>query len=49
MASRLEVVDEEYIGELKDKSENESPKNSMDWCRWTFSNSVRMKETCKQI
>ena len=37
MASRFEVVDEEYIEELKDKSENESTKNNMDWCRRTFS------------
>ena len=28
MASRFEMVDEEYIEELKDKSENENTKNS---------------------
>ena len=28
MASRFEVVDEEYIEELKDKSENENTKNT---------------------
>ena len=31
MASRFEIVDEEYIGELKDKSENENKKNSTEW------------------
>ena len=31
MASRFEIVDEEYIEELKDKSENENTKNSREW------------------
>ena len=31
MASRLKVVHEEYIEELKDKSENENTKNSTEW------------------
>ena len=31
MASRFEIVDEEYVGELKDKSENENTKNSTEW------------------
>ena len=31
MASRFEIVDEEYIEELKDKSENKNPKNSTEW------------------
>ena len=31
MASRFEVVDEEYIEELKDKSEIENKKNSTGW------------------
>ena len=31
MASRLEIVDEEYIKELKNKSENENKKNSTAW------------------
>ena len=31
MASRFEIVDEEYIAELKDKGENENTKNSMEW------------------
>ena len=30
MASRFEVVDEEYVDELKDKSENENKKNSTE-------------------
>ena len=30
MASRFEVVDEEYVDELKDKSENENKKNSAE-------------------
>ena len=30
-ASRFEIVDEEYIEELKDKSENKNPKNSTEW------------------
>ena len=41
MASRFEIVDEEYIEELKDKSETENTKDSTEW--WenvfkTFSN-----------
>ena len=31
MASRFEIVDEEYIEELKDKTENENSKNSTEW------------------
>ena len=31
IASRFEIVDEEYIEELKDKSENENKKNSTEW------------------
>ena len=31
MASRFEIVDEEYIEELKDKSENENAKNSTEY------------------
>ena len=31
MTSRFEIVDEEYIEELKDKSENENTKNSKEW------------------
>ena len=38
MASRFEIVDEEYIEELKDKSGER-----------TFSKNERMKGTCKQI
>ena len=30
MASRFEVIDEEYIEELKDKSENGNTKNSTE-------------------
>ena len=30
MASRFEIVDEEYIKELKDKSENENTKKSTE-------------------
>ena len=31
MASRFDIVDEEYIVELKDKSENEHMKNGTEW------------------
>ena len=31
MASRFEIVDQEYIEELKDRSENENKKNSTWW------------------
>jgi len=31
MASRFEIVDDEYIEELKDKSENENTNNSTKW------------------
>ena len=30
MVSHFKIVDEEYIEELKDKSENENTKNSME-------------------
>jgi len=36
MASRFEIVDEEYIEELKDKSENENTKNSTEWWKNIF-------------
>ena len=50
MASRFEIVDEEYIEELKDKSQNENTKNSTDRSGGrTFSKSGRMEETCEQI
>ena len=31
MASRFEIVNQEYIEELKDKSKNENTKNDMEW------------------
>ena len=31
MASRFEIADEEYIEELKDKSENENTKKNTEW------------------
>ena len=36
MASRFEVADEEYIEELKDKSENENRKNGTEWWKNVF-------------
>ena len=36
MASRYEIVNEEYIEELKDMSENESTKNNTDWWKNVF-------------
>ena len=36
MASRFEIVDEEYIKELKDKSENENTRNSTVWWKNVF-------------
>ena len=30
-ASRFAIIDEEYIEELKDKSEHENEKNSTEW------------------
>ena len=48
MASRFEIVDEEYIEELKDKSENETPGKARSTGR-TFSKSGGMKEISKQI
>ena len=38
MASRFEIVDEEYIEELKDKSENEITKNSTVYRKNVFKN-----------
>ena len=36
MASRFDIVNEEYIEELKDKSENENTKNNKEWWRNVF-------------
>jgi len=36
MASRFEIVDEDYIEELKDTSENENKKNSTEWWKNVF-------------
>ena len=36
MASRFEIVDEEYIEELKDKIENEDSKNSSEYWKNVF-------------
>ena len=36
MASRFKIVNEEYIEELRDKSENESTKNNTEWWRNVF-------------
>ena len=44
MASRCEIVDEEYIEELKDKSQNEERRIARSGER-TFSENGRMKET----
>ena len=34
--SRLEIVNEEYIEELKDKSDNENTKNNTEWWKNVF-------------
>ena len=36
MAPRFEIVDEECIEELKDKSENENKNNSTEWWKNVF-------------
>ena len=36
MVSRFEIIDEEYIEELKDKSENEKTKDSTEWWENVF-------------
>ena len=36
MASRFEIVDEECIEELNDKSKNENTNNSTDYCKNVF-------------
>ena len=36
MASRFEIVNKEYIEELKDKSENKNTKNNTEWWRNVF-------------
>ena len=36
MASRFEIVNEQYIEELKDKSENENTKSNTEWWRNVF-------------
>ena len=48
MASRFEIVDVQYIEELKDKSENENTKNSTKW--WEdVSKSGRMKKLASKF
>ena len=46
MASHFEIVDNEYIKELMDESENEDTKNSTEWWENVFK---KWKETWKQI
>ena len=36
MASHFKIVDEEYMEQLKDKSENEGKKNSTEWWKNVF-------------
>ena len=36
MTSRFEIVDEEYVEEWKDKSENGNKKNSTEWWKNVF-------------
>ena len=36
MTSRFKIVDEDYIEELKDKSENENTKDSTEWWENVF-------------
>ena len=48
MRCSLEIVNEEYIEEVKDKSENETRREGQSTGR-TFSKSGRMRETSKQI
>ena len=48
MASCFEVVDQLYIQELKEKSESESTKKSMEYCK-NFLKSGLTKETYSQI
>ena len=48
-ASRFEIVDKEYIEELKNKSENENTKNSKEYWKNVFKLTGRMTETSKQI
>lgn len=49
MAFRLEIVDEEYIKELKNKSKNQNTKNTTEYWKNVFKLSGRMTETSKQI
>ena len=49
MASCFEIVDGEYIEELKDKSKNENTKDSTKWWENVFKKWVNEKKTCKQI
>jgi len=48
MVSRFKIVDEKYIEESKNKSENEDTKNSSEWLKNVFKTG-RMKEISKQI
>ena len=49
MASHFDIVDEEYIKELKDKSKNENTKRIAWSGERTVSKSGQMKETWMQI
>ena len=43
MASRFEIVDKEYIEELKDKSENENTRKSTEYWKNVFKKSANEK------
>ena len=38
MASRFEIVDEEYIEEFKDERKNENTENNTEWGKNVFKN-----------
>ena len=49
MASRVEIVDKEYVEKLKYKRENKNMKNSTEWWKNVFKKLANEKKTCKQI
>ena len=53
MASRFEIVNvnEEYIEELKDRSENENAKNNTEWWRnvfWMWANERNLQANLEE-
>ena len=49
MASRFEIVNEEYTEELKDKTENENTKNNTEWWKNVFKKVGKWKKLASKF